>query len=148
VLFGQDRDALRAFFHRVRAGQRQGRPLEPLEALVAEVIAMHPEYHALLDQPPAAGRAFEPGDGGANPYLHMGLHIALREQLASDRPPGVRAAYRALAARLGAGHETEHAAIECLAECLHEAQRRGAPPDERAYLARLHALAAARPGRG
>jgi hypothetical protein len=64
----------------------------------------------------------------------MGLHLAVRDQVATDRPVGLRQAFASLAQRLGSAHEAEHRIIECLAEAIWEAQRSGRPPDERAYL--------------
>ena len=110
-------------------------PLTPLEALIADVILLHPEYHALVQDTPAA-LAFDSSPGGTeeNPFLHMGLHLAVREQLSIDRPPGVRALLESLTARLGDVHEAEHALMESLGETLWEAQRSGRAPDEGRYL--------------
>jgi hypothetical protein len=114
-------------------------PVTPLESLIADVIARHPEYQSLVSDA-AAAQAFESPAGGdtENPFLHMGLHLAVREQLSIDRPPGVREIQQALAARLGE-HDAEHVLMEALAETLWEAQRGGQPPDERRYLARARA---------
>jgi len=70
-----------------------------------------------------------------NPFLHMGLHLAVREQVSIDRPPGVRELHRLLQARYGALHRAEHALMEALGEALWQAQRAGKPPDEEYYLA-------------
>jgi hypothetical protein len=70
----------------------------------------------------------------------MGLHLAIREQVATNRPAGITEVHQRLAARLGA-HEAEHAMLEPLAETLWEAQRQGSMPDEQAYLERLRKLA-------
>jgi hypothetical protein len=115
-------------------------PMTPLESLIADVIAGHPEYQSLVSDA-AAAQAFESAAGGGaqNPFLHMGLHLAVREQLSIDRPPGVRQIRQALAARLGDEHDAEHALMEALAETLWEAQRGGQPPDERRYLERARA---------
>ncbi len=65
----------------------------------------------------------------------MGLHLAVREQLSIDRPPGVRDLHRQLQARHGDSHGAEHALMEALGEALWQAQRDGLPPDEAQYLA-------------
>jgi hypothetical protein len=64
----------------------------------------------------------------------MGLHMAVREQLAIDRPPGVRALHARLQANHPGAHDAEHILMEALAETLWEAQREGREPDERRYL--------------
>jgi Domain of unknown function (DUF1841) len=108
-------------------------PLTPLEAMITDVIGAHPEYHAIVSDADAA-LAFAPGPDGGNPFLHMGLHLAVREQISIDRPPGVRELHRLLQARHGDPHRGEHALVEALGEALWQAQRAGRPPDEEYYL--------------
>ena len=111
-------------------------PLTPLEAMIADVIGAHPEYQAIVSDMDAA-IAYEPGTSRdvENPFLHMGLHLAVRDQLSIDRPPGVRELHRLLQARYGDVHRAEHALMEALGETLWQAQRAGRAPDEAAYLA-------------
>jgi Domain of unknown function (DUF1841) len=110
-------------------------PLTPLEAMITDVIGAHPEYQAIVSDADAA-LAFTPGavEGGENPFLHMGLHLAVREQVSIDRPPGVRELHRSLQAKLGGLHSAEHALMDALGEALWQAQRAGRPPDEAYYL--------------
>lgn len=131
-------------FFEVWRKQQAGEPLSALETIVMDVIRLHPEYQPLLagDPDKALDRDWLPEGGEANPFLHMGLHIAIREQLAIDRPPGVAAAHVALIRRLGNPHAAEHAMLECLAEALWRSQREGRLPDDQAYLACLKARAA------
>jgi len=118
--------------------RRAGLPSEPLEAQVADVIALHPEYHAALERgEDALARDYIPEGGQSNPFLHMGLHLAVRDQIATDRPAGLRKAFESLAQRIGSAHDAEHRIIECLAEAMWDAQRSGRPPDEAAYLQRV-----------
>lgn len=138
MLFGQDRGALRERFLQAKRKLDQGAPLDQLEALIAGVIELHPEYHALLDEgAEARERDWTPEDGEANPFLHMSLHIAVHEQLAVDRPPGIRARHQQLATRLGDAHAADHELIEALAETLWEAQGTGREPDLQVYLERV-----------
>jgi Domain of unknown function (DUF1841) len=115
--------------------------LEPLDAQLAAVIAEHPEYIGWLQSgEEALGAEFTPEGGRENPFLHMGLHLAIREQVATDRPAGTASIHRELARRHGDAHAAEHLMIEVLAETLWESQRSGRAPDERAYLERLRGL--------
>lgn len=144
----QSRDQLRRAYLEAWRKHREGLPMEPLEAQIADVVALHPEYQAALERSDdLLDRDYSPEGGQSNPFLHMGLHLAVRDQIATDRPPGVRAAFEALAARISSPHDAEHQIIECLAEALWEAQRAGRPPDEQAYLRRVQGLSA-RPARG
>ena len=134
---GQDRSQLRQAWLEAWRKHRDARPLEPLEAQLVDVMQAHPEYHPLLEQGPAAGSLeWRPESGESNPFLHMGLHMAVREAVATDRPAGIRDAWRALATRAAAPHAAEHALLEALAETLWEAQREGRAPDEAAWLER------------
>ena len=146
MLYGSDREGMRRTYVDAWSKSRAGQPLEPLGRLLAGIIAEHPEYHALLESPDALAREFPPEAGRSNPFLHMGLHVAIREQLATDRPPGLRGLYAALLPRFADAHALEHALMECLAETLWDAQRAGAAPDEARYLARVRRLAERRPG--
>jgi hypothetical protein len=130
------RDALRRSYADAWRKHLAGTPLSPLEAMIADVIGAHPEYQSLVgDGDTAVG--FEPSgtDSAENPFLHMGLHLAVREQLAIDRPPGVRELHRLLQARGGEPHRAEHLLMEALGETLWQAQRDGRAPDEGRYLA-------------
>ena len=117
------------------------RPLEPLEAAIAEVIGQHPEYVSWLERGEEALSAeFAHDTGGENPFLHMGLHLAVREQVATDRPSGIARVFRDLAHQTGDPHAAEHTMMRCLAETLAEAQRHAGTADEEAYRDRLESL--------
>jgi hypothetical protein len=139
VFSGQNRDQLRRMYLDTWRKFNNRAPLEPLEAQVAAVIAEHPEYIAWLESGEDALVAeFTPESGRQNPFLHMGLHLAIRDQVQTDRPVGVTSIHAALTQRFGDPHAAEHAMLEPLAETLWEAQRKGqAAPDEQAYLERL-----------
>jgi hypothetical protein len=135
VIFPNDRRALRRTFIEAWRKARSGGIMEPLEIQIAEVIAEHPEYHALLEQPDAAlERDYAPASGETNPFLHMALHIAVREHLGTDRPAGITHAFHALLSECASRHDAEHQMVDCLAEALWTAQREGRAPDEAAYL--------------
>lgn len=135
VFDSHSREQLRQTYTEAWRKYREGAPLTPLEALITDVIGAHPEYQSIVDDSQTAA-AFEPTQAlsGENPFLHMGLHLAVREQVSIDRPPGVRELRRLLEARHGDPHHAEHALMEALAEILWEAQRVGKHPDEAQYL--------------
>jgi len=139
-MFGQNREQLRRFFQTSWEKRLEGQALQPLEHLVVQVIEQHPEYHRHLDDIGQLDRDFTPEQGETNPWLHMGMHITLAEQIGADRPEGIRDSYQQVVARLGDSHAAEHAMMECLGVALWEAQRSGAAPDERGYLKCLKKL--------
>jgi hypothetical protein len=129
------RDDLRRSYVDAWRKHTSGLPLAPLEALIVDVLVLHPEYQALMrDAPTAQGFDSPSGSPQENPFLHMGLHLAVREQISIDRPPGIRTLLQTLRTRLGDVHAAEHVLMESLAETLWEAQRSGRAPDEVRYL--------------
>jgi len=144
-MYGNDRDRMRRFYMETWRKAQSGATLEALEQRVAGVIADHPEYQPLLAPGNEAvlARDYQPEDGQTNPFLHMGLHITLREQAGTDRPPGIRAQIERLAAHLGDRLEAEHRLMDPLGEALWAAQRAGTPPDEAAYLERVKRVVSA-----
>ena len=132
---GQDRESLRRAWQEAWRKHGTGTPMEPLEAQLNDVILLHPEYHAVLAPgPESLAQDWTPEGGQSNPYLHMGLHLAIRDCIGTDRPQGVRAVFERLLAAAESGHAAEHVLLECLGEVLWEAQRGGFPPDENAFL--------------
>lgn len=140
-MFGQNREELRRFYSNCWEKQQQGETLSGLEALIAQVIGQHPEYQALITDPEALQRDFTVEDGQTNPFLHMGMHITLAEQLGSDRPAGIRSLHKRITLKTGDAHEAEHKMMDCLGLILWEAQRSGRDPDEQAYLECMRKLA-------
>jgi hypothetical protein len=135
-MFNPSRDEVRQFFTDTWRKQRTGDILTPLEAMAADWVAEHPEYHeALSHGDQAQGHDYSPEGGQTNPFLHLSMHLAISEQLSIDQPPGIRAAHQRLAGRLGSAHDAQHAIMECLGQTMWEAQRSNAPPDSNAYLA-------------
>ena len=140
-MFGQDRNQLRQMYLDAWRKHQARQPLTPLEAMIAEVVALHPEYHGLLEKGEAAlDKDFLPELGQTNPFLHMGMHMAIREQLSTDRASGIVALHRTLLARRQDPHRVEHEMMECLGRILWEAQRAGVAPDDGQYLQYLQAL--------
>ena len=138
MIFGQDRSELRKMYSDAWQKHHGHEALSPLEAQIAAVVAEHPEYHDAVTGD--LQQDFSVEQGKTNPFLHMGLHLAVRDQVATDRPAGVAAVFAALATKHGDAHSAEHAMIDCLAETLWEAQRQISPPDEQQYLERLRQL--------
>ncbi len=139
-MFGQDRNQLRNFFHSTWQKRCAGDSLEGLELLVAQIIEQHPEYHVIINNRDKLDHDYTPEDGQTNPFLHMGMHISLGEQLASDRPPGIRILHQKITLKTGNAHEAEHQMMDCLGLVLWEAQRSGKMPDESAYLECMNKL--------
>lgn len=140
-MFTNDRTQMRKVFTEAWRKQQAGLPMEPLEQIIAQIIQQHPEYHQLLENPDAAlDKDFLPEGGQTNPFLHLGMHISIQEQISTNRPAGIRELYQQLANKLGDTHEAEHQIMECLGRMLWEAQRNNKMPDEQAYLKQIKSL--------
>ena len=139
MIFGQDRQELRRAYADAWRKHCAKAPLSPLEAQIAAVLEQHPEYHDAVTGDDL-DKDYTPEGGQTNPFLHMGLHLGIREQVATNRPAGIAEIYTALTACAGDAHAAEHQMIECLAETLWEAQSQNRAPDEEQYLERLRRL--------
>lgn len=139
MIFGNDRNRLRKAYADAWLKFQQGQPLQPLEQQLVTVIKEHPEYQKQIINLSAD---FLPEAGQTNPFLHMGMHLALREQVATNRPDGISKCFRSLTEKTGSPHEAEHQMMECLGMALWTAQQNASMPDEQAYLDCLKSLIA------
>ena len=133
-MFGNNRTELRQMFYRSWQKHQQQQIMEPLETVIARIIELHPEYHALLENEKALEQDYTPEMGQTNPFLHMAMHISIQEQLSTDRPPGIRQLHQSMLKKIGDAHDTEHQMMECLGKMLWQAQSENKAPDENAYL--------------
>ena len=142
-MFSPSQEQVRRFFFEGWAKNTAGIPLTPLEALAADWIAQHPEYHDdLADAEAAVAAQFTVEEGRTNPFLHLSMHLSISEQVSIDQPRGIRAAVERLAHKRNSLHEAHHGVMDALGETLWESQRSGQPPDALAYLERIQRLAA------
>ena len=133
---------VRAFFCDTYRKQVERLPLTPMEALAAQWIDEHPEYHAeLADKDAALAALYSVEEGHTNPFLHLSMHLSISEQVAIDQPHGVRQAVELLAARRNSLHSAHHEVMEALGEMIWTSQRSGLPPDGHAYLDSLRSRA-------
>ena len=140
-MFDMDRNQSRQLFFSVWQKICDHTPLAPMEHLISEVIQLHPEYHAMLDNADSyQDKDYLPELGQTNPFLHMGLHIAIREQLSINQPPGIVSHYQRLMQSHSDNHAVEHMIMECLAQTLWHAQRNQSVPDNQSYLACLTSM--------
>jgi hypothetical protein len=138
MFFNQDRATMRRYFADAWQRRRDNLPLEPLAMIIADIVAQHPEYHSLLENVDGAvDKDYSPEVGETNPFLHMALHSAIREQVNTNRPAGIAIVHQQLCHKRGDNHDAEHEIMECLVEALWQAQRNNTMPDEQDYLRKL-----------
>ena len=136
-MFGSDRNQLRQMYKTTWEKFLQKQTLSALESQIAVVIQEHPEYHDFITQ---LDKDFLPEQGEINPFLHMGLHLGIREQVDTNRPLGIKLIFEQLKPIMGSTHDAEHSMIDCLAEAMWSSQSNNQPPDEEKYLTCLQSL--------
>ena len=132
-----ERITMRDVFFQAWRKHREGLLVEPLEQQLIDIIQLHPEYHALfMDRDNRLDHDF----GSENPFLHLSLHSALREQIQTDRPAGIQTLFKNLLVKNADQHSVEHKMMACLEQVLWQAQQTGKMPDEQEYLRALKQL--------
>ncbi len=139
-MFGNDRTELREMFFTAWEKQRNRKIMEPLEAMIAEIVKQHPEYHTLLENRENLHKDYTPEMGETNPFLHMAMHISIQEQISTGRPFGIQQHYQAILNKTADPHQAEHQMMECLGKMLWQAQSDNRAPDENDYLQCLQQL--------
>ncbi|MDX8403766.1 MAG: DUF1841 family protein [Mariprofundaceae bacterium] len=120
---------------------KEGLPLDAMQVRIVRVIEMHPEHHHFFDDlEDFLERDFQVDDG-MNPYLHLSLHLALEEQVATRQPLEVGTALEHMMTTKGIDrHDALHHILEILAESVYLSQREGRDPDVLQYLTRVKEL--------
>lgn len=109
--------------------------LSPLENQIATVIEQHPEYHKLLSNPEQhLDKDYLPQFGETNPFLHMSLHLGVRDQVNTNRPSGIKKLYQEACEQYKDNLEVEHKMMEALTEAMWLMQRNQQPLSDDAYL--------------
>ena len=138
MLFNPSRDEARNFLIESWRKRRANELLMPLEDLAAQLIAKHPEHHAVFENPDASqDKDYLPEYGTTNPFLHLMMHLTIEEQISIDQPPGIRAHFVRLTRKYDSEYDAQHRMMECLAEMIWQAQRDRAQPDAEVYFACL-----------
>jgi len=132
-MFGSREDIRKVYYSVWKKLKNNNTVFEPMETIVSDIIKLHPEYHAMLDDKDALEKDFTPEEGKTNPFLHMGMHIAIREQITTNRPIGLKALYMTRC-KTHEVHDVEHNMMECLAETMWNAQRNNQDFDEIGYM--------------
>lgn len=139
-MFTPSRQDARRFFFETWRKRKAGEPLTDLEKQTLALLLEHPEYHPIVDNPSEyLEQEWTPEQGQSNPFLHLGLHLAIVEQLSIGQPFGIRELYAELARKHDDEHAAQHDMMECLGEMIWQAQRYGGGPDVNLYLSCIRA---------
>ena len=123
-MFSPSRDQARQLFFDAWQKYQRREMLSAMEDMALEVILLHPEYQRVLETPERyQHKDYLPETGDINPFLHMSMHVAVKEQLSIDQPSGIRQRFQRLLLKTGDEHVATHQLMECLAEMIWRAQR-------------------------
>lgn len=133
-MFKPTREQARQLFFDTWRKYRQREILSGIETIALEVILLHPEYHSILDDTDHyLDKDYLPEMGDTNPFLHMSMHVAIKEQLSINQPIGICERFARLQKNTGSEHTAAHQVMECLAEMIWQAQRNQSAPDAAIY---------------
>ena len=131
MLYTQDRTEQRKYLANAWQKFLNKELLDPLEDQLTQVIDIHPEYHKLISN---IESDFFPEQGEVNPFLHINLHLSLREQLSINQPIGIKKYYQKILNNTKDPHEAEHQMMDCIAQMIFSSQKNNMPMDHQAYV--------------
>ncbi|AXA33526.1 DUF1841 family protein [Francisella adeliensis] len=140
MIFSNDRVELRGMM--ISSWQKfvAKQPLTAIEEQIARIIELHPEYHNQFTMQ-NIDTDYLPDMGQVNPFLHISLHLAIIEQVQTNRPAGINQIYKDLLVKYNHDeHKVHHTMIDYLAEEMWSSQKYNCAPDESKYLANLQGL--------
>ncbi len=133
-MFKPTREQARQLFFDTWRKYRDREILSGIESIALDVILLHPEYQAILEKAEQyLTQDYLPETGDVNPFLHMSMHLAIREQLSINQPIGINDYFSRLLKQTGNEHAATHIVMECLAEMIWQAQRSQSSPDASIY---------------
>ncbi|QLE78690.1 DUF1841 family protein [Francisella sp. Scap27] len=140
MIFSNDRVELRGMI--ISSWQKfiANQQLTAIEEQIARIIELHPEYHNQFTMQ-NIDTDYSPDMGQVNPFLHISLHLAIIEQVQTNRPAGINQVYKDLLVKYNHDeHKVHHTMIDYLAEEMWSSQKYNCAPDESKYLANLQGL--------
>ncbi len=101
--------------------------LSEFDQRLIQVMLKYPQYtHCITPEE-------IPVEEGLNPYVVMGAHLELSEQIALDRPQGVRKVFQDLVIRYD-DQKAEKMMLDVLLSVLSQSYQRSEVPDYQVYL--------------
>lgn len=145
MIFGTNKQDIRKlYFDTWNKYQSKKQVLTPLETQILDIILFHPEYGKIFEnyksQEIYSDKDYLPESGETNPFLHMGLHLSVRDQIGTNKPEGIQQLFLKLCQKTQDQHQAEHLFIEKLAEQLWLAQKNQQDFNSAEYLFALKLL--------
>jgi hypothetical protein len=133
------RESNRQRLHEVWVAAKAGRPLAGEEAAYAKAMLDHPEYHNAWEFADQVGAAEYVVDG-ANPFLHITVHVIIENQLAQGDPPEVAKTLERLLGQGMGRHGAIHAIAAAFMEVAFPAFQGREPFNTKRYIKKVRRL--------
>ncbi len=72
---------------------QENQPVNAIEEQIYRIIELHPEYHELITMQ-NIDTDYSPEMGQVNTFLHIIMHLAIIEQVQTNRPNGINQVYK------------------------------------------------------
>jgi hypothetical protein len=119
----------------------KGETLSAMETILVDIIQRHPEYHPIFEKTEHFDDLKEEKfQEDSNPFLHLGLHVTIIEQVNINRPLGIRPIYQALLKKHQDKNVVEHKMMNCLIEEIYGTLKQNKPFNDKRYIEKLRAL--------
>jgi len=121
----------------VAAGREEGSTFEELDARIAHIMDLHPEFDEIWKQGELATYPQEINGQIVSPFVHTVLHVTVDKQIADGQPEFVAETYNRLIGQGMVEHDVLHAIIAVYAELHFAGFRQGKGFDNLDYESRL-----------
>ena len=122
---------------RVASDRHQGKDIEELDARIAHVMDLHPEFEEIWTMGEMAAYPQEINGQIVSPFVHTVLHTIVDGQIRNEQPEFVIETYNKLSEQGMEEHEVLHAIIAVYADLHFSSFRQGKPFDQLDYESRL-----------
>ena len=122
---------------RVASDRHQGKDIEELDARIAHVMDLHPEFEEIWTMGEMAAYPQEINGQIVSPFVHTVLHTIVDSQIRTEQPEFVIQAFNKLREQGMEEHEVLHAIIAVYADLHFSSFRQGKPFDQLDYESRL-----------
>jgi hypothetical protein len=122
---------------RVASDRHQGKDIEELDARIAHVMDLHPEFEEIWTMGEMAAYPQEINGQIVSPFVHTVLHTIVDSQIRTEQPEFVIQAFNKLLEQGMEEHEVLHAIIAVYADLHFSSFRQGKPFDQLDYESRL-----------
>ncbi len=124
----------------VAAGREEGKDFEELDARIAHIMDLHPEFDEIWKLGELATHPQEIGGQIVNPFVHTVLHVIVDKQILTGQLEYVEVTYSRLKEQGMDDHNALHVIIAVYADLHFGSFRQGKPFDTLDYESQLVAL--------